>query len=50
MNYLMPCKELIQTLERLKKEIEWEHSLEYQIALNEVIKMLKESSKDGLWT
>ena len=32
--------ELIETLERLKSEIEWDYSLEYQIALDKVIGML----------
>lgn len=32
--------ELIKTLERLKCEIEWDYSLEYQIALDKVIGML----------
>ena len=33
--------ELIETLERLKAEIEWDYSLEYQVAISEVIEVLK---------
>lgn len=32
--------ELIETLRRLKSEIEWDYSLEYQIALDKVIEVL----------
>lgn len=34
--------ELIETLGRLKAEIEWDYSLEYQVALEETIAILKE--------
>lgn len=33
--------ELIKNLELLKAEIEWEHSIEYQIVIDKVIKKLK---------
>ena len=33
--------ELIETLERLKAEIEWDYSLEYQVALEKTIEVLK---------
>lgn len=36
----MTPEEMIKQLEMLKAEIEWEHSLEYQIVLDEVIKVL----------
>lgn len=38
--------ELIETLERLKAKIEWDYSLEYQVALEETIAILKEKA-DG---
>lgn len=33
--------ELIEKLELLKAEIEWDYSLEYQIVLDKVIEILK---------
>lgn len=39
-------RELIETLERLKSEIEWDFSLEYQIALDKVIGMLYAKDKE----
>lgn len=33
--------ELIAIMKMLKAEIEWEHSLEYQLALDAVIEILK---------
>lgn len=35
-------RELIQKLELLKAEIEWEHSIEHQILLDEVIEVLND--------
>ena len=34
-------KDLILTLERLKAEIEWDFSMEYQVALDKVLKLLR---------
>ena len=34
----MTCEEVVNLLEQLKAEIEWDYSLEYQIALEEAIK------------
>lgn len=34
-------EELIEKLEMLKAEIEWDLSIEYQIVLNETIRILK---------
>lgn len=34
-------KEIIETLERLKKEIEWDYSMEYQLVIDKVIRLLK---------
>lgn len=37
----MSKEQIIQELEILKAEIEWDYSLEYQIILDEVIEILK---------
>lgn len=37
----MTIKELIQRVELLKAEIEWEKSLEHQITLEEVLRILR---------
>lgn len=37
----MTIQEMIQKLEVLKAEIEWDLSLEYQIVLDKVIEILK---------
>lgn len=37
----MTIQEMIQKLEMLKAEIEWDLSLEYQIVLDKVIEILK---------
>lgn len=37
----MTIQEIIQKLEVLKAEIEWDLSLEYQIVLDKVIEILK---------
>lgn len=37
----MSKEEIIQKLKMLKSEIEWDLSLEYQIVLDNVIKILK---------
>lgn len=37
----MTMQEMIQKLEVLKAEIEWDLSLEYQIVLDKVIEILK---------
>lgn len=34
-------EELIQTIEFLKAEIEWNYSLEYQVALDKVLDLLR---------
>lgn len=34
-------QELIETIERLKAEIEWDHSLDYQVALDKVLRLLR---------
>lgn len=39
-------RELIQKLKLLKAEIEWEHSIEYQILLDEVIEVLKDGQSE----
>ena len=42
----MSRQEIIQKLELLKAEIEWDYSIEYQILLDETIEILK-GLKDG---
>lgn len=37
----MSKEQIIQKLEILKAEIEWDYSLEYQIVLDKVIEILK---------
>ena len=37
----MPLKEVIRQLEMLKAEIEWDYSLEYQIALGIALDILE---------
>lgn len=39
--------EMITTLERLKAEIEWDYSMEYQVVLDKVIALLRYIEK---WT
>ena len=44
----MTTKEIIQSLELLKAEIEWEYSIEYQISLTEAIEKLK-AVEEKIW-
>ena len=37
----MTMTELIMTLERLKCAVEWDYPMDYQIALDKVIKLLR---------
>lgn len=38
-------EELIKTLERLKAEIEWDYSMEYQLALDQAIEIIKDKNE-----
>ena len=45
---MRPVAETIECLERLKAEIEWDYSLEYQTALDDAIERIKNGRSESV--